>query len=634
MSPRDLEDILYRDESSAIPETMLQKYQDYLKTPIDLNSASLEELEASELFSSYQIYNLLTYRERFGSIYSIYELAALPGFHPTYLHEILPFVIFNDELLTKGKFKGQHMLLINMEKSFPLEENYRMNPDSGYISGYSGSPLKTSIRIKSQPWENFSMALSYDKDAGEPFLYQDRPQFLSAYLSYQGKRFIKQLVVGNFQLNQGMGLVNGSGFMHRAVDFRVNRQSLSRIRPYASLTESMYEQGGACKMGTKRFHLLMWASYHRFSLSPAAFSENPKGDKWIDFQRTSGLYRTRSEMEGRDLAYRIHCGLQLLYTRRQLTLGILHGNEWIGPTNKAMAQLNVKPKPPPFRRVSLHGNWNNQQYQIFGEISASQYKSLAFLLGGSFHFNDFVQGSVLLHHYGAEYQGSLPSSYCSGSDIKNEQGLAFHLHMETGKLITAELIAELFRYPMPRYLTSVPSGSYRLGLSLRNPGSQVLEWKARLYSKTWQSTPADGNSRLRPLQDHRVNRFDGQLIYNHHDLFKWQSRLVIGYSAKQLKSTPGYAAVQQIRLASTQHVRISAQLVLFHVSDWENRIYLYEPGFYYSFSFPVYYGSGQKTTFLFTYKPASGLTIASKLSVMTKSGIKNWDVGIQLRLQL
>jgi hypothetical protein len=299
-----------------------------------------------------------------------------------------------------------------------------------------------------------------------------------------------------------------------------------------------------------------------------------------------------------------------------------------------MAQLIEKPKPSMFQKVSLHGNWSKQQFQIFGELSASQYSSLAFLLGGSYHFNDFVQGNLLLHHYGAEYQGSLPSSYGSGSDIKNEQGLAFHLHVETGKLITAELTAEVFRYPMPRYLTRVPSGAYRLDLSMQNPGSQVLEWRARLYSKTWQTTPADENSRIRPLQDHRVNRFDGQLIYNHHNLFKWQSRLVIGYSSKQFSPAPGYAAVQQLTLASSGHLRASAQVVLFHVSDWENRIYLYEPGFYYSFNFPVYYGSGQKTTFLFTYKPTSGITVSSKLSVMTKSGSKKWDVGVQLRLNL
>jgi len=632
LNSQDIEDMLYRNESSPIPETMIQEYQELLSTPIDLNSASQEELEASGLFSSYQIYNLLKYRESFGSLYSIYELLTLPGFNHSYLNDIESYIVFKAESVPEGKFRGQHMLLITTKRSFPLEDSYRVDPDSGDNPIYAGSPLSTCIRIRSHPYKSLSMAFTYEKDAGELFLYRNKPQFLSAYLSYQGKRFIKQLVVGNFQLNQGVGLVNGSGFIHRAGDFRVNQQSLSRIKPYASKSESMYEQGGVCKLGTKSFNILMWASYHRLGLSPAAFSENPQGDKWLDFQRTSGFYRTRTEIEGRDLAYRIHTGIQLLYTYQKLTVGILNGAEWIGPTNKALIQLKEKPKATMFRKVSLHGNWNKHKFQLFGELAFNQYSSLAFLLGGLIHFNDFVQGSLLLHYYGNEYQGSLPSSYGSGSDIKNEQGLAFNLHAETGKSIIAELTVEVFRYPMPRYLTNVPSGAYRLNLSLQNPGSQLLDWRVRLYSKTWQSTPADENYRVRPLQDHRVNRLDGQLVYNHQDLFKWQSRLVIGYSSKQPGSAPAYAAVQQLTLSNSRHLKVSAQLVLFHVSEWENRIYLYEPGFFYSFNFPVYYGNGQRTTLLFTYKPTSGITISSKLTVMTKTGNKKWDVGVQLRL--
>jgi hypothetical protein len=631
---QDMEDLHYRDESSSVPERTLQEYQDLIRTPLDLNTASRDELEASGLFSSFQVYNLLKYRSSFGAIYSIYELLALPGFNPACLDQIAPCIVLDSELVPEGKFKGSHMLLVTLERSFPLEDSYLVSQDSGDNSLYAGSALNASLRFRSHPLKKVTMALTYEKDAGELFLYQKKPQFLSAYLNYKGKGFMKQLVLGTFQMNQGLGLVNGSGFIHRAGDFRVNRQSLSRIRPYASLTESMFEQGVACKMGTRNLQLLIWASYHKLSLSPAALSENPGGDKWLDFQRTSGYYRNRSEMEGRDLAFRIHTGLQVLYTNQNLTVGVLNGTEWIGATKKALVQLTETPRPPPMHKLSLHGNWSKHKFQLFGELSANEYKSLAVLFGGLFHFSDFVHGSLLLHHYGAEYHGSLPSSYGSGSAINNERGLAFNLHVETGKVITAELTAEVFRYPMPRYLTSVPSGACRLDLSLQNAGKQLLEWKVRLYTKAWQSTPSDENFRIRPLQDHRVNRLDGQLVYNHLNRFRWLSRLVIGYSSKERKPAPAYAAVQQVTLVSPGKLRLSVQFVLFQVDAWENRIYLYEPGLYYSFNFPLHYGSGQRTTLLFTCKPVSGVTVSSKLSVSTNAGENLWDAGIQLRLSL
>ncbi len=625
ISSQDLEDLLYKNESAIIPETFPGDYPESSPTPIDLNSISAEDLEASGLFTSYQIHELLKYREKYGPIYSIHELAAIPGFHPGSIMKIESLVSVNTVNIPEGKKPGQHMIMVNMERSFPLAEGK---------AEYAGSPLKSTIRIRSHPWKNLSMAINKEKDAGELFLYRNRPQFLSGYVSYVGKHFIKQLLVGNFQLNQGMGLVNGAGFMHRAGDFRVNQLSLSRIKPYASKTESMFEQGMACKMGSNKFQLLLWASYHRFSLSPSAFTEIPKPGRWLELQRTTGLYRTGAELEARELAYRIHSGIQLLYRQQRLIVGIMHGSEWIGPSKKGLELLKENPDPSLYQKVSLHANWYKRKIQVFGELAASEFHSLAFLLGSVYHFNDFVQGSLLVHHYGSAYQGSLPSSYGSGSKIRNEQGVALHLNMETGKNITAKLTAEVFRYPSPRYLTSVPSRGYRLDLSLQNPGTKMVQWRARVVSKTWQTTPADELSKIRPLQDSRHSRFDGQLIYNHSDQFRWQSRLVIGYFSGKQSSSPAYAAVQQVTLATPRILKVTTQFVLFHVSDWENRIYLYEPGFYYSFNFPAYYGTGQKTTLLLTIKPVKGVSIAVKISGKINRGKRKWECGVQLRLSL
>lgn len=634
LSSQDMEDMLYRNEAVIIPETDPGEYPDSRSTRIDLNHSSLEDLEASEIFTSYQIHILLEYREKYGPIFSIYELAILPGFHPSNVSEIEPYVSIKPTKIPGRKTRGKSMLMVNLEKSMPVGDAYQVDSTSGGKPMYAGPPLKTAIRIKAHPWEKLSMALSYEKDPGELFLYRNRPQFLSGYLSYVGDRFVKQLVLGNYKLNQGAGLVNGAGFLHRAGDFRINQQSLSRIRPYASLSETMYEQGLACKMGTNKLQVLLWASYHKFSLSSSAFTNDSKAYNWLDYQRSSGLYRSKSELETRELAYRLHSGIQLLYKHQNLTVGLMYGSEWVGPSNKAMAQLKENPDPSQQQKVSMHGNWYRKKLQIFGELSASDFSSQAFLLGTQYHFNDYIRGCLLVHHYGAEYRGSLPSSYGSGSHIRNEQGIAFHLHMETGKYIIAKLTGELFRYPLPRYLCDVPSSGYRLDLSLQNPTNKKLQWRARVVNKFWQKSPADLTSKIRPLQDNRISRFDARLIYFHHDRFRWQSRLVLSYYSQKQKSAPGYAALQQITLSTLKKFKVTAQFVLFQVSNWENRIYLYEPGFYYSFSFPAYYGSGQKTTLLFTLKPLKRFSVSAKVSGLLNHGNKQWETGIQLLLKL
>lgn len=634
ITSQDMEDLLYRSESAIIPETLLNEYDEPGVPPMDLNNTSPEELEASGLFTPFQLYNLLKYREKYGEVYSMYELVALPGFHRSKVLEIEPFITLVHSNIHTGKQPLRHMVLIDVGKTFPNSNGYQEDSGSGSEPNYAGGPLKTTIRIRSQLWKNLAMGLTYEKDAGEQFFYRNRPQFLSGYLSYNGEGTIRQLVVGNFKLNQGLGLVNGAGFIHRAGNFHVNRQSLSQIRPYASKTETMFDQGIASQLELKKIQLLMWASYRQLSLSPSALTENPEADKWLDYQRSSGLYRTVGELEGRELACRIHTGIQALYRHHQLAVGIMSSTEWIYPTKKAMKYLTTNPGPTLHQKASLHGNWQKKQIQVFGELSFGGYRSLACLLGTEYYFNDFVQGSLLMHHYGTEYRGSYPSSYSSGSKIENEQGVAFHLHVETGKFVTAELTGELFRYPSPRYLTAVPSGGYRLDLSLHNPGKKLLQWRFRMVSKTWQTTPATETTKLRPLQDSRVTRIDGQLIYNFQDLFKWQTRLVISNYSQQLEQVPGYAAVQQITLCSSRNLKATVQFVLFRVTDWENRIYLYEPGVYYSFNFPAYYGDGQKTTLLLTLKPVQRITFSTKISGITNSGNRKWEAAIQLRLNL
>ena len=629
-----MEDLLYRSESAIIPEPILNVFDEPGNLTIDLNNASPEELDASGLFTSYQLHNLIKYREEYGEIYSIHELAVLPGFHQSKVIEIEPFVKLNRVKISNGEKPLRHTILINMGRSFPNSEGYLEDSVSGGKTAYAGPPLKTTIRFRSHLWKNLSMALTYEKDAGELFLYQKRPQFLSGYLSYTGERFLKQLVVGNFQMNQGVGLVNGAGFIHQAGKLRVNHQSLSQIRPYASKTETMFEQGIACQLDLNRIELLIWASFRQLSLSPSAFTENPAADNWLNYQRTSGLYRTMGELEGRDLAFRIHTGIQALYKHRQLAVGIMSGTECIYPTKKAMKYLITSPGPALHQKASLHGNWQKSQIHIFGEISFGGNRSMACLLGTEYYFSDFVQGSLLMHHYGTEYRGSNPSSYASGSIIENEQGVAFHLHVETGRFVTAELTGELFRYLSPRYLTTVPSSGNRLDLSMQNPGKKPLQWRFRVVNKTWQTTPATEKTKLRPLQNFRVTRIDGRLIYNYQDLFKWQTRLVISHYSQQKEEVPGYAAVQQVTLSSSRNLKATIQFVLFQVGDWENRIYLYEPGFYYSFSFPAYYGSGQKTTLLLTLKPIHQITLSAKISGITNRGIRKWEAAIQLRLNL
>lgn len=619
-----LEDLLYMDESSTLPEALTAELPEFRHMPMNLNTASAEELESAGILTPYQVYRLLKYREAFGPLFSIHELAALPGFNASGIKKIEPYVCLSSQVNPERKKRRQVLILLDLKRRF-------RDPETD--QHYAGSPLKSSLRIKSKFQSKFSLALSYDKDAGEAFLHGKKPQFLSGNFSFKGKNLLQHLVLGNFQLCQGLGLVNGAGFIHRPGNFRISRQSFAGIRPYSSLSENGYEQGMACQLGMKGIQCILWMSFEKFSVSPSALQGYPGTGQWLDYQNGSGLFRTSTELEGRDLGYRAHTGLQLHYRKQGFSMGILGSNQWIGIGKKAAKLLEKNPPLSPFPNLSLHGNWYGAKLHVFGELAASKSRALAILLGTSCQFNDFIKGGLMIHHYGREFRGTMPSSYSSGSHIRNEQGLAFYLRMENSRNMIIDLTSELFHYLSPRHLTRVPSQAFRLEISLQNPMRSTLQWKVRMVSKYWQSTPADANSRIRPLLDSRMSRIDGQVIYKHEERFRWQSRILLGYCNHRQVGSTGYAVVQRFSLMR-EHFRATAQLVFFHIEDWANRIYLHEPGFYYSFSFPLYYGCGNKTTVLFTCFPATQVAISVKICGTLNSGKQSWESGLQIRVKL
>jgi hypothetical protein len=641
-----VEALLYQNETSVIPEEVFDMLEENSFKLLDLNNASQEQLEASGLFTPFQVHQLIRYRERFGAIYSIYELAALPGFDASKLPVLESILKLTPSPETPEKKPAKHMVMIDVGKTYPESVAYQMAPSGKDEKLYAGSPLYTTLRIRSQLGNHLSLGLTYEKDAGETLRYQGMPQFLSGYLLYQGEQIIKQLVAGTFQLNHGLGLVNGTGFFHVPAAIRVNQHTLSLLRPYASKTEQRFYRGLACQLGHKRFQILLWASHTHQDLSPGPISVDPGVINWWEHQRATGLHRTSDELEGRALAARINGGVQLLYQHREFALGMMTGIERLAVSKRGSAILGNSYNPVKFQTASLHGNWQHGQWQVFGELAAGASSSLACQLGTVVQFNDFLQGTLLVHHYGTAYQGSLPSSYASGSHVENEQGVAFHLHMEPGRLLLADVTGEIFKYPSPRYQTLVPSHAYSLALSLQNPPINQFQWRIRFVGKAWQSTPDAGTAGVRPLKESRVTRFDGRLVHHTGGSIRWQSRLVISILSPQQKPVPAYAALQQIDFLASPNMHCSVQFVLFHIKDWENRIYLHEPGFYYSFSFPFYYGSGQKTTFLLSLKALKGITLSAKMSGISYydretmgsgkdlvQGNKKWETALQLRLK-
>ncbi len=641
------EDLLYRDETATLPSEIYEAQADRIGHQVNLNTATREQLGESGLFTPFQVHMLMKYRDEFGDLYSIYELAGITGFRVSRLRQIARYLSVKAGNNVARYHPGKNMVLINVGKVFPESIGYGTTSGTVMEPPYTASPLKTSIRIKVNNGRNLSLGMAYEKDAGERFFHGIQPEFVSGYINYRGNRIIRQIILGSFQVHHGLGLVNGAGFMHSPGGFQMNRNSISNLKPYASLNEYKFHRGAACKMELKHVELMIWLSYLQMDLSIGNLPDNMKDTDWVDYQRKTGLHRLYGEMEGRSLAYRLQSGVQVVTRIKNLAIGSMFGYEFCHLTRKGIDSLKTDMEPATFHNFSFQWQWHREQVESFGEIAVGNGSSTAILAGFRYNLNEFFNGLLLLHHYGPSYRGSLPSTYASGSVMGTEKGIALQLQAEPGGKIVVDFTAELFSYPEPRFLTKVPSTGYRYSCTFQNVGYGDLRWKIRLVKKFWQTTPGTDNTGIRSTHASNLTRMDLRFIHNPTSGLQWQSRVVVSLLSESRQAIPGYAAVQQAGINALKKLKCTLQFVVFNVTDWDNRIYLYEPGLYYSFNFPVYYGKGQKISVVVSLKSGRKLTIAGKVSVITYHdrdhtgssndmipGNKKWETGLQLRLNL
>jgi hypothetical protein len=636
--------ILESDENTRIPVEIFEERQDLCLQPVDLNSASREELESSGLFTPFQVNVIIEYRERHGDLFSIYELASLTGFRVARLKEITPYLTAGSSLPVRRSHSRGHRVFIYAGRTFPEASGYKTGGDSG-DPAYRGSPLKTGLKIESGLGRRVGLGLAYEKDPGEAGFHENRPEYLTGYLAYSGDRVLERLVMGSYRLHLGLGLVQGTGLIHSAGGVFQAPVTLSALKPYGGLSESGLHRGLACRLNLRPVTIMAWSSARPMDLSAGDLFQENRGIDWVSLRRESGLHRTSGEEGGRNLGYLANAGISVQVNYNNLFAGAQFSTEISGLTRKGRDSLHMDSGPSLYHSISIYWRWQKRKLETFGEYSPGNVQRCAILAGVRYHFSDFLSGCLLLHHYGTGHRETFSSAYASGSHISNEGGATLCFQAEPFGRLLADLSIELFDYPCPRHQCVVPSSGARYSFSLQNSGTGMLQWRIRYMQRIWQDTPACEQPGVHTLSEHRACRVDGRVVYEPGNRFRWQSRFIA--SLNRGEAATGYAAAQQAETVGWDVVKVAVQFVVFNIPQWESRIYLYEPGLYHHFDFPAYYGQGQKITAVISLKAGRRITLEVKTSVVTTydreqtgsgndavEGPRRYDAEMQLRLNL
>ncbi|MDZ4806796.1 MAG: helix-hairpin-helix domain-containing protein, partial [Bacteroidota bacterium] len=147
---QQLENLTDADQGETEDDTYLQELEHFRRNPLNINSAEADELKQLRIVTDLQIANLISYRNLFGKLLSIYELQAVPAWDVNTIRKLLPFITAATPLSLSEEAgrrfsDGEHSLLLRVSQV--LEKADGFNKATGGTK-YLGSPQRFFFRYR------------------------------------------------------------------------------------------------------------------------------------------------------------------------------------------------------------------------------------------------------------------------------------------------------------------------------------------------------------------------------------------------------------------------------------------------------------------------------------------------------
>ena len=227
------------DDNETQDDTFLQLLQQYVKSPMNMNTADAGMLKELMVLTPLQLQNIISYRNLFGKFISIYELQAVPGLDIATIEKIKPFITVAEaadlfKSLGERLRGGTNNIVVRVSQVMEKSKGYLVDPATT-TNYYPGAPQRYFFRYKYQYKNLLQFGVVAEKDAGEDFFKGTQKQgfdFYSAHIFARNIGIIKALAIGDFTVNMGQGLTQWQSlaFKKSADVINIKRQ-LSVLRP-------------------------------------------------------------------------------------------------------------------------------------------------------------------------------------------------------------------------------------------------------------------------------------------------------------------------------------------------------------------------------------------------------------------
>ena len=300
----------------------IERLNDLAENPVKINSSDENEISRLFFLSDFQVKALADYAHSSGRIVTVYELAAIPGFDKETVEMIMPF--------------------ITLERQY-TNDNDSARWSNSFISNFSIKPGNQDTSFLGSAWKiltkykftsgGITGGFTMEKDPGEKFFSGNPslPDFLSAYLAYNGRGVIRRIIVGDYSARFGQGTNINTGIRRGLSVTSPGYMSASdEIRPYTSAEENKFFRGVAAEFELKNLELSLFMSKN--DMDATLGSTSGSSSDYIENLYTAGVHNTSSLLNKKDAVSQSAFGINLSYNLTNLKIGIVWSENRLSPS--------------------------------------------------------------------------------------------------------------------------------------------------------------------------------------------------------------------------------------------------------------------------------------------------------------
>lgn len=571
----------------TVSEEEIQDLYTLHEHPFNINTVTKNDLERLFFLESVQIEDILYYLYRYGPMKSLGELQLISslGYEE---REFLRFFLYVDDkpvekshlsfknLLKEGKYSFTTRLDIPLYQ----RDGYKDYPDSILLKTpdkkYLGNALYHYVKLQYDYRNRISWGLTAVKDAGEPFANNLNKGYdsYSFHLLLKNLSFVETMVLGDYRIRTGEGLVFGPSFsMGKEFDVTMNRQVINR---HTSTDEYSFLRGAALTLKWGSLRCTPFLSFRRLD---ASLSD----EGYIESLKTDGYHRTWTEYGRKGNVFSGLYGSHFSWNKKSYKLGLTgYYQHWNREFSTGTALYKrYAPQGKTFWGLSADYGVAFGPWFYSGETAYSGlYRGWATVHKLLYRPLPDLKLFTLYRLYSYRYYAQYAGAFSEGDKTQNESGFYLGAEYLPWRFVRLTGAFDYYYFPWPKYGLDHSSAGYQIRLQ-----SEIKQNDRMRYSCTYSFKKKEKFNVF-----HYTNRLRLKFVFQPTEHWVLQTECA-GVGAHKEGGSREYGALIGESCSWVMNSLLKTTFTCAYVQARGSlcSLSLYEPGLLYSFSFNNFY---------------------------------------------